>query len=233
MRVTTSSKRISSRGNREDGDATKARIIEAAGRMFAKHGYAKTTCKEICEEAKTNITGVNYHFGSREGLYQAVIKEMQNYLINSADLNDIIHMDVCPKEKLDRFIDILYNTNLQPDSWQVKLWARDIVAPSGQSMESPVWDHSRFLAIRGFISEITGIPPEDPALEACYLNVMATFMVLLIIGQREDSPHSRFFMEKPDVMVREVKEFIFAGLSHFAAKYTQKENPMSCTKLPT
>lgn len=232
MRTTASSKRISARSSREDGDATKTRIIDAAGRLFAERGYAETTSKEICERAKTNITGVNYHFGSREGLYHIVLKAMHDYLISSANVIEIARSSLSPKQKLEKFLDTLFDTNLKSDSWQVRLWAREVVSPSALPMEDMA-DDSKFYIVRGFISEITGIPPGEPALEVCFLNVMAPFMVLLITGQKKHSPHGRIFMERPAKLATEVKEFIFAGLNHFAAKYAQKESSMPKTDLPT
>lgn len=231
MKVTASSKRMSARTCREDGDATKARIIEAAGRLFAERGYAETTSKEICEQAKTNITGVNYHFGSRDGLYHTVLKEMHDYLIDSANLQELARAPIGAGQKLDKFIDTLFDTNLKSDSWQVKLWAREVVSPSGFSAQG-VEDDSKFFYVRGFISEITGIPEGDPALDVCFLNVMAPFMVLLITSQKKQSPHGRIYLEDPAKLAVQVKEFIFAGLSHFATKYAHKENPMPHRESP-
>lgn len=68
--------------SREDGRETKARIIEAAGPLFAQHGYDGTTSKKICQKAGVNMAAVNYHFGSRYGLYVAVLEEVQDYLVN-------------------------------------------------------------------------------------------------------------------------------------------------------
>ena len=46
-------------GTREDGRETKERIIQAAGPLFARHGYDGTTSKEICQQAGVNIAAVN------------------------------------------------------------------------------------------------------------------------------------------------------------------------------
>lgn len=52
--------------------STKERLIEAAGPVFAEKGYRDATVAEICEAAGANIAAVNYHFGDKESLYDAV-----------------------------------------------------------------------------------------------------------------------------------------------------------------
>jgi len=51
---------------------TKDRLLDAAGRIFADKGYRDATVAEICEAADANIASVNYHFGDKETLYDAV-----------------------------------------------------------------------------------------------------------------------------------------------------------------
>ena len=51
---------------------TKDRLIQAAAPIFAEKGYRDTTVAEICDAAEANIAAVNYHFGDKESLYDAV-----------------------------------------------------------------------------------------------------------------------------------------------------------------
>ena len=51
---------------------TKVRLLEAACAIFSEKGYRDATVAEICEAADANIASVNYHFGSKEALYDAV-----------------------------------------------------------------------------------------------------------------------------------------------------------------
>ena len=55
-----------------ENPSTKQRLIEAAGALFSERGYRATTVAEICEAADANIASVNYHFGDKESLYDAV-----------------------------------------------------------------------------------------------------------------------------------------------------------------
>lgn len=52
--------------------STKARIIEAAEHLFADSGIAATSLRHITARAGVNLAAVNYHFGSRDALIEAV-----------------------------------------------------------------------------------------------------------------------------------------------------------------
>ena len=51
---------------------TKDRLLAAACAVFADKGYRAATVVEICTAAEANIAAVNYHFGNKEALYDAV-----------------------------------------------------------------------------------------------------------------------------------------------------------------
>lgn len=55
-------------------DDTKERILDAAERLFADHGFAATSLRAITSGAGVNLAAVHYHFGSKEALIQAVFE---------------------------------------------------------------------------------------------------------------------------------------------------------------
>ncbi|MGY8691129.1 MAG: TetR/AcrR family transcriptional regulator [Verrucomicrobiales bacterium] len=52
--------------------SAKLAIFEAAQRLFAKEGFEKVSMRALTQEAGVNLAGVNYHFGSKQGLIDAV-----------------------------------------------------------------------------------------------------------------------------------------------------------------
>jgi AcrR family transcriptional regulator len=52
---------------------TKARILDAAERLFARDGFEATSLRAITAEARVNLAAVNYHFQSKDSLVEAVI----------------------------------------------------------------------------------------------------------------------------------------------------------------
>ena len=64
---------------------TKTRIIEAAEYLFASQGYGQTSMREITARADVNLASVNYHFGSKKNLIQAVLKRYFDVMMPQID----------------------------------------------------------------------------------------------------------------------------------------------------
>lgn len=68
----------------KDSKDTKAKLIASSLQVFGSKGYAGTSVKEIAESAGVNSALISYHFGGKEGLYQACfdqfVKEWTEFL---------------------------------------------------------------------------------------------------------------------------------------------------------
>jgi AcrR family transcriptional regulator len=53
---------------------TKERLLDAAERLFAQRGFSATSLRDITAEAQANLASVNYHFGGKEPLLDAVFE---------------------------------------------------------------------------------------------------------------------------------------------------------------
>ncbi|MBA3847914.1 MAG: TetR/AcrR family transcriptional regulator [Planctomycetes bacterium] len=53
---------------------TRERILDAAETLFAEHGFEATSMRAVTSVAQVNLAAVNYHFGSKDGLVQAVFE---------------------------------------------------------------------------------------------------------------------------------------------------------------
>ena len=58
------------------GNDTRQRIIDAAYRLIAKYGYDKASVSKICEEVGVTKPSVYYYFGSKEGIFLAVLDNL-------------------------------------------------------------------------------------------------------------------------------------------------------------
>ena len=58
---------------RKDGIETREKILVAAAEIFAAKGYQNAKVETICRRAKTNIAAINYHFGSKTQLENALL----------------------------------------------------------------------------------------------------------------------------------------------------------------
>ncbi len=52
--------------------STKSRILEATECLVAEHGFEAVSLRDITSNAAVNVAAVNYHFGSKEKLFEAI-----------------------------------------------------------------------------------------------------------------------------------------------------------------
>lgn len=58
------------------GEDTRRRILETALDLFGAQGYEGTSTRQIAEGAAVTLPAIQYYFGSKEGLYRAVIEDI-------------------------------------------------------------------------------------------------------------------------------------------------------------
>jgi AcrR family transcriptional regulator len=71
---------------------TRQAILQAASRVFAEKGYARATTRVLAEAAEVNEVTLFRHFGSKEGLFAAVLAEFGGLAI-SADMQSRLSGD--------------------------------------------------------------------------------------------------------------------------------------------
>ncbi|WP_160803667.1 TetR/AcrR family transcriptional regulator [Nitrosomonas sp. GH22] len=119
------------RGLRSDGEATKTRILEAAGELFATTGYAETPNKAIAALAQVDLASLNYHFGNRSGLYQAVLTESYGQVLGLANLKQLTGSELAPASNLRALIEqLVWHANQEPQACQLRVLAREMRAPT-------------------------------------------------------------------------------------------------------
>ena len=52
---------------------TKQRLLDAAERLFASHGFEGTSMRAVTQTADTSLSAANYHFGSKQALLEAAL----------------------------------------------------------------------------------------------------------------------------------------------------------------
>lgn len=216
------------KSTREDGEETKARLIECAGRLIADQGFDRTTSKDICRLAGTNLAAVNYHFGSREGLYKAVLDEVYHYVISPVEIDTIYHRNVPPREKLMELLDLYVKEALFSESWQVKVSIRELINPSAIfSSFAESYIGRKLTPVLDMLSAYLDIPADDPRVPRAFLTALSPFLIFLLSGHRQmglvmyglSRQDKEQKMEEADML----KEFVFAGLDRLKEKWGREE----------
>ncbi len=66
-------------------EETRARVLEAAAKVFAEVGYDGAKMRQLAHTAGVNVATIAYHFGDKRGLYDAVVDQMYEGLRGFSD----------------------------------------------------------------------------------------------------------------------------------------------------
>jgi len=202
-----------SRARRSDGDITKSKILEAAGQLIAKNGFAQTTNKEIAKLAEVDLAAINYHFDGRDGLYSAVLAEAHTHYINEQQLLALVDSPLPPTQKLETFFATLVSKLVEKDVWHSKVFIRELFSPTSHLQAFMQSDGARkFQAVRKIISQVSELDENQPALLPCVLSVVAPCMMLLIVGSNLPAPIQDISKMNAQQLVKHLMTFSLAGL---------------------
>ena len=157
-------KKTATRAARQDGDATRQALLDVAGQVFAERGFADATSKEICARAGTNIAAVNYHFGSRGALYEAVLVEAHHHLLKLEEMQEVVSRELAPRDKLRVILRGIVLRATGPQAhWGARVVIRELMSPTEHASAlvrkaiAP-----KALLMLGLVCEILGLPPATP-----------------------------------------------------------------------
>lgn len=113
---------------------TKERLKLVATEFFALHGFNGTSVRAICEKAQTNIGAINYHFGSKQGLYEAVVRDMSSDLSSRTKGIHLLATDQSSWEKalhdwVEHFLSLMLAPE-EPRKWLSRLCSRELADPT-------------------------------------------------------------------------------------------------------
>jgi AcrR family transcriptional regulator len=117
---------------RKDGLATREKILESAGAVFAERAYHEATVEEISRRAETNIAAINYHFGSKDALYAQVWRHAFDEAMKAYPPEGGLGPDAPPEDRLRGSIHSILGKTIDPGrighAGQILL--RELVSPT-------------------------------------------------------------------------------------------------------
>lgn len=130
--------------------ATRARILESAEAEFAVHGFDGVSVRQIALRADVPVALINYHFGSKDGLYRAIFQARTPMIVDQriAGLR-LADMETDPDRRLELVIKALLVPNLhmrsaEKNSYYARILAREVADPKAtergiiQEMYDPI-----------------------------------------------------------------------------------------------
>jgi AcrR family transcriptional regulator len=154
---------------------TEARLLDAAGEIFAEFGYRAATVRQICEKAGANVAAVNYHFGDKEGLYLAVLRSVpdahaQKYR-STRDLDPKAPAEARLRAYVDSLLRRIFDAG-RP-GWHAKIIARELAEPT-RALDSLLEEVARPLhrELALIVRQLLGPSAQDEDVRLCALSVM-------------------------------------------------------------
>ncbi len=177
---------MSQKSTRFEYRQTKEKLLEAALDVFAENGYDGTTTREICRRVGVNMATLNYHFGSKENLWNAVCMESAGRL--SSTLSQSLDVTLSPADVIQKVVDALFDTVLaDPRPIRIAMWG---------SLQAPSMDEdATFDAFRPTVNlasaflkkmQADGVLRPDVDIEAAAMLLYSQFMYTFLdqVGHR-------------------------------------------------
>ena len=204
--------------------ATRERIMDAAGELFAEQGFHHTSIRDICSHANVNIAAVNYHFRDKEGLYEAILLRAFEQV---TELYPIVETQGTPEERLRDFVRMLLLRLLgcgRP-TWHGRLMAAEMANPTG-ALDKLVEQTIRptYEILQGIVRDLLG-----PATEEDIQLVSASVLGQLLYYRHAKPVIERLGTFAPndeesvEALARHVTEFSLAGAAAWRARNESRQ----------
>lgn len=147
--------------------SVRERILEVAERMFAEHGMAGVGLRAITAEAGVNLASIAYHFGSKDGLLEALFAQraapIAQERLRLLELARAAEATPTLEQVLDAFLRPALTLGVQPQFGGpafVKLRARLGIEP--ESLARKILSKAFDLSSRAFIDALAEALPKMP-----------------------------------------------------------------------
>jgi len=156
--------------------ATRAALIKAASPLFAQEGFETARTRDIADKAKANVSAINYHFGSKMGLYQAVIKEQAEQMIASYPLQTDATREKDPETRFHHLVNNLLRRVLSrsANTPQGRICVREFAEPTEalDFLVKEIVSH-QFAISREVIAEVIGQEISSDDLQRIHVSVVS------------------------------------------------------------
>lgn len=151
-----------------DAEATRLRLLIAARRRFGVLGFDRTTTRDIATDADVNVSLISRYFGSKDGLYAAVLAESAELIAPGLD-----DTGGGREGLLDAVVD-----GLRPGAWDVYGDEHPLMLMLRDTGTDPAIDDLRRTSMAAWVESIAQRLHLDPA-RAELVTAALTGMVVL------------------------------------------------------
>jgi AcrR family transcriptional regulator len=199
-----------------DPERTKANILEVAAAEFGEKGLAGARIDEIAALTQTSKRMIYYYFGSKEGLYLAVLEESYKRV---RDIEAELHLqDLEPEQALRRLVAFTFDHHLNHENYIRLVMSENInrgqflaQSPNIQELNVPAIAAIRHLYDRGVQSGVF-----RPGLDAVDIHASISALSFFNVSNRHtfslifklDMKSSAYITHRRENVIEMVARFV-------------------------
>lgn len=195
------------------GQDTRNNLLEAAMQLFSEHGFDGVSTRDIAGVAGATLPSISHHFGSKEGLYQAVLAgigvQMGEKLMSASTAASTVLDDAASgrEQQLGALLHLLSN-----HAWVILYsrpeWARLMVQeqihPSGASTPvNAALEEYLLKPMMQLVARLRGLSPDSPEVK-----LQAFFLVGRVLIFRTVRASALDLMDWPELTPERIRTII-------------------------
>ena len=196
---------------------TREKLLAAATEIFVEKGFRDATVAEICDLAGANSAAVNYHFGSKEALYQEAWRFSFAESIRAHPQDGGVREDAPAEERLRGRIKALIERAADENSRDFFISQMEFANPTGLLEEVM---RSEMIPLReetlSLMRELLGPGAGEQQVvfcEMCIISMCFQPMLIQRIWQRSNHLDPTYTIDDLDGFSDHVVKFAMAGIS--------------------
>ena len=158
------------------------KLLAAGTELFAAKGFAGVSIRELATAAGVNSALISYHYGGKEGLYEAVLTAQYSRVLEKFEA--IAAADVSVEEKIRLYADAIRRNHTEEQPFMARLIQGELTSPTA-CMENVVRKYTSRIArlvggiLREGIQQGTFRQDIDPMFAALSMAGMFNFFFIL------------------------------------------------------
>lgn len=156
-------------------ERTRQEILLAAEESFARSGFVGATTRHVAAKAGVNVATLHYHFGSKAGLYQAVLEQAAGEALPP------VPVEVPPADAISSVVGALLEQGLRrPSVPRISL----LHALAGPEPGEPAGADARVTAVAAVLGRHLSGPPRGLRVEDVARALVALIDVATVCAAR-------------------------------------------------
>ena len=212
---------------RGDGEKTREALIEAAGELAAERGWANVAARDVCDLAGVNCASVNYWFGGRDQLYEAVLSRIPDTIFSQELEIEMVQYETA-EEALRYFVMHHLMHSEDKRSWPMRVWAREVTATPSANLLAIARKIGvvRIRALQQFFADYLGIEDyRDTRVGAAFISTMSAVLIQMLIAPELRNIVIPGFEKEPEKMRELIVRQVMAGLAAMRDEIARGKTP--------